>query len=439
MEEQQYKAAIAEMAKDDADTATLAGGMYDWITGEDGVEAITLANVQRFAWYDVSVKWLIEDSQRWDVLAAGATLFDMLGLDRYASVLRSPQTAEILAAHERSHDEGLRAFKRAFKASGINPPDVDDFEWGDKSAIEEADAHDVIMRSLERAMDDGSMVPGSRGWRTTAKAITTEVLDAPHPEIPGQSWRSVILTERVHSSLRVLEGHSPELHTMMSSTVNRLLAPIPPPPDLELHLAPTTWFLDYVGESIKMTGAGFLPTALVRDAANRFAWDKGWSSDPPKKESDSQELMTLHQLLLDTGAVRHHKGAIVRTTTGTRMLQDPGYAWRTITASLTPYRWLASVTQIYTLLLLEGESDDDILWSRALPILIELGYRAGDEPPNEWAVRSAWRHVSHPLEILGGFSDAARYPSRTYKLTPFGEATLLERLRVDVTGPLRYP
>jgi len=439
MEDKRFKAAIAEMAKDDPDAATLAGGVYDWLTGEDGVEAITLANVQRFAWYDVSVKWLIEDAERWDVLAAGATLFDMLGLDRYASVLRSPQTAEIVATHERSHDEGLQAFKKAFKASGINPPDVDDLEWGERSAIEEASAHDVIMGSLERAMDDGSMIPGTRGWRTTAKAITTEGLDSPHPEIPGQSWRSVILTERAHSWLRKLEGRSQDLHALSSRHVNRLLTPIQPPPDLEQHLAPVTWFLDYVGTGLKMTGADYLPTAMVRDGANRFGWDKGWSEDPPKKESDSRELMTIHELLLDAGAVRHRKGTIARTTTGTRMLDDPEYAWRTLAASLAQHRWFKSVAQSYTLLLLDGESDEDVLWGRTRTIVTDLGYRAGDEPPDEWAVRSAWWHVSRPLEVLGGFSDAGQYPSRTYKLTPFGEATLLERLRLDITGPLRYP
>ena len=439
MDDDRVAAALADIGEDGPDIVTLASGVYEWIAGEEGIDSITLAGVQRFAWYDLSAKWLIEDSERMDVLAAGAALFDALGLERYASVLRSPQTAEIMTAHERSYDEGLKAYQKAFEASGISPPDVEDLEWGSVMAIEENAAQQTIGMALEQAMDDGRMVPGSRGWRTTAKAITTEVLDSAHPEIPGQSWRSVILTERTHNWLRKLEHRSHELHTLMAGKVNRLLSPVQPPSNLDSHLGPITWFLDYVGDGVKMTGAGFLPTAMVRDGADRFGWDKGWSDDSPKKESDSRELMTLHQLLLDAGAVRHRKGDITRTTIGSAMVEDPEYAWRTIAASLTPYEWLASVAQIYTLLLLDGESDEEVLWGRALPILIEIGYRAGDDPPDQWTVKSAWRHVSHPLMVLDGLVQSGRYLSRKITMTPFGEATLLERLRLEATGPMRYP
>jgi hypothetical protein len=439
MAKDKLKAALDEMARDNPDAATHADGMVQWITGELGIEGLTLSRVQRFAWYDLSVKWMIPDVERHEVIEAGAALFDALGLDRYAAVLRSPQTLEILAAHERSYDEGLKAYQKAFEASGIDPPDLEDLEWGNIMGGEENDAQFAIGLALEQAMDDGRMTPGERGWRTTAKAITTEVLDSAHPEIPGQSWRSAILTERTHNWLRMLEGRSHELHTMMAGKVNRLLSPVQPPSDLDLHLGPITWFLDYVGDGIKMTGAGFLPTAMVRDAADRFGWDKGWSDDSPKKESDSRELMTLHQLLLDAGAVRHRKGDITRTKIGSAMAEDPEYSWRTIAASLTPYEWLASVAQIYTLLLLDGESNEEILWGRALPILIEIGYRAGDEPPDQWTVKSAWRHVSHPLMVLDGLVESGRYLSREITLTPFGEATLLERLRLDATGPMKHP
>jgi hypothetical protein len=121
------------------------------------------------------------------------------------------------------------------------------------------------------------------------------------------------------------------------------------------------------------------------------------------------------------------------------MAADPEYAWRTIAASLTPYEWLTSVAQIYTLLLLDGENDEEVLCGRARAILIDYGYRLGDEPPDQWDVKRAWWHVSSPLMVLGGLMESGHYPSRTITLAPFGEATLLERLRLDITGPLRYP
>ena len=439
MNDDRLKAAYAEISANDPDAVTLADGMVQWIAGDLGIEGFSLSGVQRFAWFDLWVKWDATDQQKQDVLTVGAALFDALGLDRYASVLRSPQTLEIAAAHKRSYDEGLNAFQKAFRASGIDAPDLEDLVWGDISAAEENAARTAISRALEQAMDDGRLTPGERGWRTTAKAVTAEVVHSDHPDIPGQSWRSVILTERIENSLRMLEGRSPELQRLMSRTVNRLLSSIPPPADLEMHLAPATWFLDYVGAGVKMTGAGFLPTAMVRDGADRFGWDKGWSDDPPKKESDSMELGTLHQILLDAGAIRHRKGDATRTTIGSRMAADPEYAWRTIAASLTPYEWLASVAQVYTLLMLDGESDTEILCDRSRTILTEYGYRFGDEPLGDYDVERAWWHVSRPLDVLGGLTDNGRYPSRKYTLSPFGEATLLERLRLDMTGPMRHP
>ena len=439
MDDDRLNAALDELRRDDPEAAQQAEAMYQWVAGEGGIDTITLSRVQRFAWYDLSAKWLTDDSHRLDVLEAGASLFDALGLDRYASVFRSPQTLEIMAAHERSSSDGLRAFQKAYDGSGINPPDLDDFAWSDMMSPEENAAHTAVGRALEQAIEDGRMIPGSRGWRMTAEVITTDVLDGDHPDIPGQSWRTAILTERIENSLRSLEGRSPELHAMLSSTVNRLLYPVPPPSDLDQHLAPIVWFLDYVAAGVKMTGAGYLPTAMVRDAADRFGWNKGWSDDPPKRESDSMELGAIHQILLDAGAIRHRKGDATRTKIGSRMAEDPEYAWRTIAASLTPYAWLAAVAQTYTLLLLSGEDDGDALCDQTHTILVDFGYRAGGDSPDRWDVYSAWGHVRRPLKVLDGLSETGRYPSRKFVLNPFGEATLLERLRLDVTGPMRYP
>jgi hypothetical protein len=121
------------------------------------------------------------------------------------------------------------------------------------------------------------------------------------------------------------------------------------------------------------------------------------------------------------------------------MLEDPPYMWRTLTASLTPDDWLAAVAQTYMLLLLSGEDDVDALCDHARAIVIEYGYRFGGEGPERLDVLSAWWRVSRPLDVLDGLKEVSRYPSRRIELTPFGEATLLERLRLDVTGPMSYP
>jgi hypothetical protein len=187
-----------------------------------------------------------------------------------------------------------------------------------------------------------------------------------------------------------------------------------------------------------MTDAGYLPTAMVRSAADRFGWDKGWCSDPPQKESDSSELMTLHELLLGAKAIRHRKGHAYVTDNGRRMLDDPEYACRTVAASLTPNNWTAAVTEVFTLLMLNGEENEEDLADEALALLVEFGWRADDAPPNIWNVRHEWWSVQRPLKVLGGITESGRPLARTIALTPFGEATLLERLRLDVTGPMRH-
>ncbi len=429
---------LTEMARQDAGAANDARAVYEWIAGENDVDTIRLSRVQRFAWYDLSVKWMVSDQDRRDALAAGATLFDALGLESYASVFRSTQTSEIIAAHDRGHEEGLKSFKKAFAASGIHPPDLDDFTWSDLLGSEEMSAHEAVDDALEEAIRDGRITPGARGWKAKAAAITTEVLDGQHPELPGQSWRSAVTTERLYSRLHLLEGRAPQLHALMARHANRLLHPIQPPTDLDTHMDPILWFLEWCVDDVEMTQAGYLPTAMVHSGAERFGWEKGWIGDAPQKESDSMELMALHELLLDSRAIRHRKGTVKTTVKGRRMTNDTEYAWRTVAASLTSHIWTAAVLQIFTLLILEGETTEDVLADEAHPILMAYGWRTEAELPDIWDVKRAWWSVRRPLGVLGGFTGPQQVLSRTAELTPFGEATLLEHLRLDMTGPMRH-
>jgi hypothetical protein len=352
-------------------------------------------------------------------------------------VLSSTQTLDILAAHQRGYDEGLRAFQKAFEASGINPPDLDDFAWGDMMSSEENSAYLAAEHALEQAIDDDRMIPGTRGWKTEARAITAEVLQQRHPELPGQSWRSAIMTERIYSRIRMLERRAPGLHTLLARSANQLLHPIPPPSHLGSHLEPITWFLAWMGDGVQLTDAGYLPTAMVRSGAERFGWDKGWSEDPPKKESDSMELIALHELLRDAGAIRHRTGTARVTAGGQRMMGDLTYAWRSLAASLAWNEWSAAVAEAHVLLLLDGENDQDSANEKATELLAESGWRAEDGSLNQRDVSYTWFTIRHRIDVLGAFADRARSGARTITPTPFGEATLLEFLRVRTIRPIR--
>jgi hypothetical protein len=428
---------IDEMARSDPEAAEDARSLFGWLAGDGDENEITLSRLLRFAWYDLSVKWLMTDEDHRRVLAAGATLLTALGLDSYASVLSSTQTLDILAAHQRGYDEGLRAFQKAFEASGINPPDLDDFAWGDMMSSEENSAYLAAEHALEQAIDDDRMIPGTRGWKTEARAITAEVLQQRHPELPGQSWRSAIMTERIYSRIRMLERRAPGLHTLLARSANQLLHPIPPPSHLGSHLEPITWFLAWMGDGVQLTDAGYLPTAMVRSGAERFGWDKGWSADPPKKESDSMELTALHELLRDAGAIRHRTGTARVTAGGQRMMGDLTYAWRSLAASLAWNEWSAAVAEAHVLLLLDGENDQDSANEKATELLAESGWRAEDGSLNQRDVSYTWFTIRHRIDVLGAFADRARSGARTITPTPFGEATLLEFLRVRTIRPIR--
>ena len=99
------------------------------------------------------------------------------------------------------------------------------------------------------------------------------------------------------------------------------------------------WFLEWVTEDVGMTQAGYLPTAMVRSGAEGFGWDKGWIEDAPQKESDSRELMSLHELLADARAIRHRKGSIKMTEKGRRMTERPGIRLAD-RCSITHFSWM---------------------------------------------------------------------------------------------------
>ena len=67
MDDDRLSAALADVRRNDPDAATLSDGMSEWITGELGIDGFSLSPVQRFAWYDLSMKWMIPDAERWDV------------------------------------------------------------------------------------------------------------------------------------------------------------------------------------------------------------------------------------------------------------------------------------------------------------------------------------------------------------------------------------
>ena len=424
---------------EDPDRARRARAVIDWVTAGEGIEMIDLASVQTFAWYTLPVKWSDSEEENEATLAAAADLFERLDMPRYAAVFRSSETTAILAANSQSRSAGRRAFRSALKASGVDPPDLDDFAWGGVMGIEEATARQQAERALEEAMTAGEFEPGKAGWKAVAREVTTRVLDSPHPDLPGNSRRTAILTERLGTWVSSAQGHSPDLHSLRSQFVKQLFEPVPVPEDAAERIAPVTWLLAHALEGVRLTQAGYLPTALVRETCEHFGWDRGWDDRTPRNESESVQLRELHGLVRRLGAVRR-RGADLRTTqVGKGMLGDTEVAWRRLAAGLSGGPWPTAVAEAYTLLLLDGVVIDEEIEARATLQMAGMGWRTDGHPPETGFVSSTWFETWRPLAALGGVSRAGDWRLREIVLTPFGRATLLEQVRIHATGPRSTP
>ncbi len=98
--------------------------------------------------------------------------------------------------------------------------------------------------------------------------------------------------------------------------------------------APWRMLLDTVGDGMALTGAGYLPpavvSALIAGLPVRNLWGKG------NREEHTPPVADLHQTARTLGLVRKAKGRLLPTTLGTRLRQDPDALVRHLAARLTP-------------------------------------------------------------------------------------------------------
>lgn len=435
MDDLELARALRDMGAVDADRARWARAVVERLAGGGAIDEVSLADLLRFAWYSLPLKWSETLADQLELLDAAGELFQRLGLERFAEVCRSPETKTILEAYADSQDEGFKAFQSAYARSGVDPPDLDDFAWGDVMGKEEVAALSAAEWALQEAIIDGRLNPGASGWKAVARSITAGVLDASHPELVVQRRRDAILTDRLQDWLRRAESHSPDLHALRSRNVKRLLHPVPLPPDAHQRMEPIAWLLGQAGSGTRLTQAGYLPTALVREGWERFDWSLGWTDRPPRSESEVVQLHELHQLLRRLGAIRRRRSDLTLGTLGRQMMDDSEFTWRTVAAGLSDGEWPKAVAEVFTLLLLDGVSADRDLENRAAGILGEMGWSSDGEPPHPMVVMSTWYVTRRPLTALGGIESAGDWSNRRTVLTGFGEATLVEQIRAEATGP----
>jgi hypothetical protein len=90
---------------------------------------------------------------------------------------------------------------------------------------------------------------------------------------------------------------------------------------------PYTWLLDRVGDDgITLTGAGYLPPAHVEAAVAELGMAAEWMGKL-NRENHTMPVLSLRESAQKLGLLRKHRGKLLLTTRGRRLLADPVALW----------------------------------------------------------------------------------------------------------------
>lgn len=431
--------ALARLRAEDERLGGDAEAALNSLTWDEGLQTITQHGLQTFLWYELPRKWMTDlEGTRHLAMALGRVL-DLVGLPRYATICRSPETDAVLAAYERDDRGGLAAFRRAEERSGVHPPELPELTWGPVMGMQEAGAFWSVAAALELAVAGGELRPGSRGWRAAQQAIARRHLAAARAELDGRTWVEVVLGERVGEWAR---SRGQARQALVDPLIARLRdGPVELPAGAAEAVAPLRWLVARAGEGIALTQKGNLARPVVLEAVERFGWQP--LPNPPRGEDDVFELWVLRDLARDLGAVRRSGRRLVATRAGHALAGDAEALWRAVAHRLgSGDDFGAIVTELTLALLLDtGEILEAELVERVRAAVVGEGWhdRATGEPPDPQDVQ---RQLADPLRLLGvlGLSrEGGDWRARTVALTGVGRATALEALRTRASGPRPDP
>jgi len=352
--------ALETLTREDPEAAGDARAALAWLTGDEGLETISLLRLQEFLWYALPVKWPMSTPGRVGVAKALGRLFLLAGLDRYARVCSSASTERIITAYADGHEEGIAAYTEAIEESNAAPPDTELLAWGSVMGAQERAAYDACAAALELAVACGELSVGARGWRTKRADIVNrwltgrpEVsvsppgepgglvgpggLDGPdagpggpaHDGAPGtDSWLGRISAERIDAWAH---GRPGERSRLARGLIPRLLEPPAVPDD---PLPTLRWLLGHADEGLRLTARYYIAPALVTEAVDTFGW-RDQLVGTLRQELDVFPLHTLRGMAQsEMGAIRRSRTSLVLTKTGKLMTADPAARWHIGTAAL---------------------------------------------------------------------------------------------------------
>jgi hypothetical protein len=329
--------ALETLTREDPEAAGDARAALAWLTGDEGLETISLLRLQEFLWYALPVKWPMSTPGRVGVAKALGRLFLLAGLDRYAGVGSSAGTEKIITAYADGHEDGITAYTEAIEESNAAPPDTELLAWGSVMGSQERAAYDACAAALELAFASRELSVGARGWRTKRADIVNRWL-TDRPEIPVSSptdgapgndtWLGRISAERIDAWAH---GRPGERSRLASGLIPRLLEPPAIPDD---PLPTLRWLLGHAGEGLRLTAKHYIAPALVTEAVDTFGW-RDQLVGTLRQELDVFPLHTLRGMAqTEMGAIRRSRTSLVLTKAGKLMTTDAAARWHIGTAAL---------------------------------------------------------------------------------------------------------